>query len=59
MLCVSHLKFRFQPVQITNFNAIKKIGNIRFICLKMLVIGIWIPVWMYAKQQGSMWDISV
>ena len=26
-----------------------KIRNIRLICLKILMVTIWIPVWMYAK----------
>ena len=27
----------------------KKTGNIKLICLKMLVVAVWIAVWMYAK----------
>ena len=37
----------------------EKIGNIKLICLKILVVAVWIPVWMYVKRQGCEWNISV
>ena len=33
--------------------------NIESICLKMLMIAVWISVWMCAKRQGCEWNISV
>ena len=53
MVCVSHLNFRFQPVQMyfgTNFNA-QKMGNIGLICLKMLMVTVWIYVCVSVKYQ--------
>ena len=46
-VCVSHLKFRFQPVQmyfgiIDQFQYHEKIRNVKLICLKMLVVAVWI-----------------
>ena len=64
MLCVSNLKLRFQPVHmhfgiIEQLQCHEKIGNNKFICLKMLVLAVYIPVLMYAKWQGCEWNIFV
>ena len=67
--CHKHLvtfEFRFQPVQMSsiaifsaNFWINFSIGNITLSCLENLVCVVWIPVWVYAKQQGCEWNISV
>ena len=54
MLCVSHLKFSFQPVQmyfgiIDQLQCHEKIDNIGLICLRMLVVAVWIPVCVSVK----------
>ena len=59
MLCVFHLKFRFQSVQmyfgiIHQLQCHKKIGNIRLFCLKMLVVAVWISVCVSVKYL-SIW----
>ena len=54
MLCLSHLKFRFQPAQmyfgiIDQLQCHEKIGNIRLICLRMHVGAICIPICLSVK----------
>ena len=34
----------------------KKIGNNKLICLKMLVLAVWIPVWMPVKYSKDLMD---
>ena len=53
-ISVGHFEFRFQTVHmyfgiIHQLQCHKKIGNIKFICLKMLVVAVWIPVCMSVK----------
>ena len=59
---ISVLKSSLKPgfvALLTNFNGNENIGNNRLICLKMLVVPVWIRVWMCAKRQDCEWNISV
>ena len=59
-----HFEFRFQTGHmhfgiIDQLQCHENIRNNGLICLKMLVLAVYILVWMYAKQQGCEWNIFV